>query len=67
MPYTTTSNGFHKLSHLHDSYDCQLMTHEPDTNTGKPDIYSPFDSEDDRCQGCQNVSHFHQQSFSRLH
>ena len=25
-----------------------FVTHEPDTNTGEPDIYSPFDSEDDR-------------------
>ena len=25
-----------------------LITHEPDTNTGEPDIYSTFDSEDDR-------------------
>ena len=42
------------------------MTQEPDTNTGEPDIYSSFHSEDDRRQGCRNVSHFHQQSFSRL-
>ena len=35
--------------------------------TGEPDIYSPFDSEDDRPLGFRNVSHFHQQSFSRLH
>ena len=27
--------------------DIVIMTHEPDTNTGEPDIYSPFDSEDD--------------------
>ena len=23
------------------------MTHKPDTKTGEPDIYSPFDSEDE--------------------
>ena len=40
--------AFHKLSHLHGSYDRPLMKHEPDTNTREPDIYSPFDSEDDR-------------------
>ena len=34
------------------------MTHEPDTNTGEPDIQSPFDPEDDRRQGCRYVIHF---------
>ena len=29
----------------------------------RPDIYSPFDSEDDRRLGFRNVSHFNQQSF----
>ena len=46
---------------------CRVTTYYQCSSTGEPDIYSPFDSEDDRRQGCRNVSHFHQQSFSRLH
>ena len=37
IDFTTTPTAFHKLSHLH----------EPDTDTGEPNIYSSFDSEDD--------------------